>query len=90
MKSESKRKDLVYYTNILAVDYFDVAIKKVSGDKTGDFARVEFVGFQNKGTNRTEAVMAAGIRMYQLRELYEELGKVIQAFYDKPTDSGKS
>ncbi len=77
---ETTKKEVVFFVHALAIDGFDLAIHKAAGDKKGDHAKVELVFHQNKGPERTEVVMSARMQLFELKNLYDLIGRRIDEF----------
>ena len=80
---ETTKKEVVFFVHALAVDGFDLAIRRVPSDKTGNHAKVELVFHQNKGPERTEVVMSARMQLFELQELHNLIGRRVDEFLGK-------
>lgn len=76
-------KDIVFFTNALAVDGFDISIQHVPSDENGSHAKVELLFTQSKGKDRVEVVSAARMQMFELEKLAKLIERRLKDFHGK-------
>jgi len=69
-------KVITYFAGAMTADSFDLAIRPVPNDADGSHGTVELLFLQDKGSNqRTDVVAAIRMQAYQLKELYDLIGR---------------
>ena len=87
-ESTDKDKDIVYFTNGLAIDDFDLAIKQMPNDnKDESHAKVELVFYQDKGNRRREVVAAVHMQLSELMALASLIDQKKKALLEKDAES---
>lgn len=70
-----------YYPHALAIDDFDLEIRQALNDTNNEYARIELVFLQEKGSaHKIDVVAAVRMQSFQLRELRDAITNKLKEF----------